>query len=139
MSETTNSERPKANNRGKETQRKIASWFDAFEEVIRENPCGIKISEGRDGLPRAMKRKTTPRSAWVVEIFDPKKETWEFSMFFNIDKADTWMRFTHTMAWCLSRLKAEKEFFDNGNYDKANCRVRNVMTSEFIHAAVLSL
>lgn len=124
--------------RGKEAQAKNLLWTDAIEDAIKTNPCGIVLTEGGDGKPRQATRPFSKRNAWVIEL-QGKDGKWGFAIYFNLQKSGSEFRFSHTVKWCMDKLKSEADLFkkDPGRFDKCLTRVHNLVTDDVIMAAIL--
>lgn len=121
--------------KGKEAKEASSLWVNTFEEVIRTNPCGIVLVEDAQGRPKKKERPFTKKTAWAIETYD--KGEWKFTTFFNLDKTAGAIRFTHTVKWAMDKLRAEREFFDKGTFDRCNVRLRNLVSNDIIMAAIL--
>jgi hypothetical protein len=122
--------------RGKQDKAQKSLWIDMFTEAIRDNPCGRVIVEGADGTPRTKPRKVSKHTAWVFELIG-KTEEWQFSTVLNLDKDEGAIRFTHTLKWCVAKLKKEKDLFTKGTFDLCRARLHNLVSGDFIMVAVL--
>lgn len=126
-------------NRRPSTKKKVEKWYDAFKAALQEKPGGIILSEGPDGKPCLTERRVTPAVAWVIEVLNPENSRWEFSAFLNLDKKAKDIRFSHTMKWCLNRIKEERSYFEQGGngIDVGSGRLRNTVTGATVMAAIL--
>jgi hypothetical protein len=123
--------------RGKVAQAQKALWLDAFKGVIRTNPCGTVLIEGADGKPRTESREFTKKNAWAFELLDKSGQEWQYATALNLDKSGGAIRFTHTLKWCMAKLKRDEDLFTKGTYDKCRARLRNLVGDDFIMIAVL--
>jgi hypothetical protein len=121
--------------RGKGDKAHKALWIDAFTTAIRTNPCGTVILEGTDGKPKPEEREFSKRTAWAFELM--KTDEWGYSTVLNLDKVDGAVRFTHTLRWCMEKLKKDRDLFTKGTFDRCRARLHNLVSGDFIMIAVL--
>jgi hypothetical protein len=112
-------------------------WLDAFEEAVRTNPCGTVLVEGADGNPKTEPRPFTKKNAWAIEGLSKDGATWDFLTFFNTDKSGRALRFTHTIKWCMDKVRSERDAFVKGTFDKCRVRLHNLVSDEIIMVAIL--
>jgi hypothetical protein len=125
--------------RGKDAKERNNLWIDAFTQVIQTNPAASVVVEAGN-RPRIEPREPNKRTGWMFEVMI--NGTWQFSTVLNFDKEKGQgqpdrIRFTHTLRWCMSKLKKEADLFKKGTYDKCLARVRNVVTGQFVMVAIL--
>ena len=123
---------------GKVRKAERLEWMQAWDHVIKTNPCGLVIREDGKGMPAIEERSFNKKTAWVIELLSKDAEpVWEFSVFLNLDKAGGLIRFAHTVKWCLDKVQREKDHFTQGKLDKCFTRIHNLVTDDIIMAAVL--
>jgi hypothetical protein len=134
-----NEELKKVAQRGRGKRDKILKglWIDAFTDAIRTDPCGTILFESPDGKAQPAKREYTKKNAWVFEGLDEGAVDWGFITVLNLDKAAGAIRLTHTLNWCMAKLKSDRDLFTKGNLDRCRTRLRNLVTGDILMVAVL--
>lgn len=124
-------------NRGKKDAQEKLEWIKAIDDAITQNPCATALVEGSDGHPTVKPRAYTKKNAWIAEMQNAETGEWRFFMMLNLEKSGNTIRFSHTLKWCMEKLKEEKDFFEKKTWDKCNTRLRNYVTNDVVLAAVL--
>lgn len=117
--------------------KEMTTWTEVFANTIK-NPAGVTLREEEDGNPSITRKKSTVNAGWVIEVLDEKRE-WGYCLFLNLDKTNANMALTHTLKWCIARLREDNEYFESGPFEICDARLRNVVSDEIVLAAVLNI
>ena len=134
-------DKEKLKNRGKARKQRMAEWMEDFSAIIHDKDLLLTTAfrESGNHKPQRVSVKAAKRTAWAIQLFNPKTGKWKYSAFFNIDKSpnDPLIHMTHTVKWCMDRVRAEKDYFTHDTFDKTLCRLYNYISEDIVMVAVL--